>query len=103
MGDLSGQVGRQGGQFEGLGHRLGGDRRGRRPGHCQSAEHATGHSGPHRHRGLRGAAGFPVASYVSGVGHGNNRYQGLLHIHKKRVLRHNCSIAAPNPGRVALY
>jgi len=39
-----------------------------------------------------------VAAYVSGVGHENNRYQGLLHTFKKRVLRHSCSTDAPKPG-----
>ncbi len=102
LGRLSGQIGRQGGQFEGLRHRLGSVRRPGRPGDCQGAEDATGNSGPHG-EGRRAAAGLPVAAYVSGVGHGNNRYQGLLHIFKKRVLRHSCSIETRNGPRVTLY
>jgi hypothetical protein len=44
-----------------------------------------------------------VAAYVSGVGHETNRYQGLLHTFKKRVLRHNCSMGVINPGCVVPY
>jgi len=62
----------------------------------------TGNSGPHRDR-RRAAAGFPVAAYVSGVGHESNRYQGLLHTFKKRVVRHSCSSSPVNPGRGVLY
>lgn len=101
--DLSGQVGGERGQFERLCHRLGRVRRSGRAYHCHGAEDATGNSGSHRDCRRRGAAGLPVAAYVSGVGHGTNRYQGLLHTFKKRVLRHSCSIGAPNPGRVTPY
>ena len=101
LGYLGGQVGREGGQFERL-RRLGSARRPGRGSHCHGAENATGNSCPHRDF-RRAAAGLPVAAYVSGVGHGNNRYQGLLHTFKKRVLRHNCSTGTPNPPPGTLY
>ena len=89
LGDLRGQIGGQGGQLDGLGHRLGGVRRTSGGGHCQGAEDATGNSGAQSHL-RRAAAGLPVAGYVSGVGHENNRYQGHRVPFKKRVLRHSC-------------
>ena len=76
LGDLGGQVGREGGQLEGLGHRLGSVGRSGRTGHCQGAEDATGNSGAHRERRAAARPGFPVAAYVSGVGHGTTGIRG---------------------------
>ncbi|GAA3900637.1 hypothetical protein GCM10022244_08530 [Streptomyces gulbargensis] len=66
-------------------------------GHRDGAEDATGNSGAERQLG-GAAAGLPVAGYVSGVGHGYNRYQGFTVPFKKRGLRHSCA----RKGRIRL-
>lgn len=84
----AGEPGCERGHFDGLGHRLGGVRRSGGTGHRDRAEDATGNSGTDGDF-RRAAAGFPVAGYVSGVGHGYTGIRSDPVPVKHRVLRHS--------------